>query len=87
MKELVFPEYNMNKFIGGQMIYDLGEYYKHNILWGRDLNTWWSMINNNNFWMEAAKDMMEMPMICVMIYIPHVAYKEWKFMWARIDTK
>ena len=31
-RELIFPEYNTNKFIGGQMIYDLGDDYKHYII-------------------------------------------------------
>ena len=32
MRELIFPEYNMNKFIDGQMVYFLDENYKHNII-------------------------------------------------------
>ena len=28
MKELILPEYNMNKFIDGPMIYVLGDDYK-----------------------------------------------------------
>ena len=31
-KELIFLEYNMNKFIDGQIIYVLGDDYKHNII-------------------------------------------------------
>ena len=31
-KELIFPEYNMNKFIDGQIIYVLDENYKKNII-------------------------------------------------------
>ena len=31
-KELIFLEYNMNKFIDGKMIYVLSDYYKHNII-------------------------------------------------------
>ena len=31
-KELLFPEYNMNKFIDGKMIYVLDDNYKHNII-------------------------------------------------------
>ena len=32
MKELIFPEYNINKFIDVQMIYVLDDDYKHNII-------------------------------------------------------
>ena len=32
MKELIFPEYNMNKFIDGQIIYVLSDNYNHNII-------------------------------------------------------
>ena len=31
-KEIIFPEYNMNEFIDGKMIYVLGDDYKHNII-------------------------------------------------------
>ena len=34
------------------------------------------MINNKNFWIEAAKYLVEMLMICVMKYIHHVSYKD-----------
>ena len=32
MKELIFPEYKMNKFIYVQMVYVIGDNYEHNIL-------------------------------------------------------
>ena len=32
MKELIFPEYNMNKFINRNMVYVLDDDYKHNII-------------------------------------------------------
>ena len=32
IKELIFLEYSTNKFIDGQMIYVLGDNYKHNII-------------------------------------------------------
>ena len=31
-KKLIFTEYNTNKLIDGQMIYVLGDNYKHNII-------------------------------------------------------
>ena len=64
----------MDKFIGWQMIYGLGECDKHNIIWGRDFNKLWKIIKNNNFCMEYAKDIIELLMICAMIYIHHVSY-------------
>ena len=66
----------MNKLIYRWTIYLLDDSFKHNIIWGRDLNSWWAMINNNKFWMKAAKYMMELLMICFMIYTPHEAYKD-----------
>ena len=75
-KDSIFPEYNTNKYIDGQMIYVLGNDYKRNIIWGRYFNTLLIMIKYNNFYMEAAKDMMELIMICVIIYIPHAPYKD-----------
>ena len=31
-KKLIYPEYNTKKIISGQMIYVLGDNYKHNII-------------------------------------------------------
>ena len=31
-KELIFPEYNKNKFMYGQMVYVLDDNYKYNII-------------------------------------------------------
>ena len=56
-KESIFLEYNTNTFIDGHIIYVLGDSYKHNIIWGRDFNTRWIIIKNNNFCIETAKDM------------------------------
>ena len=39
IKELIFPEYNKNKFIVGQMVYVLGGDNKHSIILVRDLNS------------------------------------------------
>ena len=71
----MFPEQNKNKLIDVHMVYVFGDYYKYNVIWGRDLNTWWIMVNNKNLWIEAARYMIELPMICVVIYIPHVSNK------------
>ena len=51
IKELIFLEYSTNKFIDGQMIYVLGDNYKHNIIWGRHSNTWLIMIKNKYLYM------------------------------------
>ena len=32
MKELIFSEYKMNKYIYGQMIYVIDDDYRHNII-------------------------------------------------------
>ena len=32
IKELIFPEYNKNKFIYGQMFYLIGDNHKYNII-------------------------------------------------------
>ena len=56
------------------MDYDIEGNYKYSIIWGRDFNTR-LMIIKNTLWTESAKDIIEMPMICVMIYIPHTSYK------------
>ena len=85
IKELIFPEYNKNKFIYGQMFYLIGDNHKYNIIWLRDFNTWW-IITNNNLCTEAARCMIWLPIICVMIFIPHTLYKDWQFVFAKIDT-
>ena len=83
---MVFPEHSKNKFIDGKMTYVIYGDYKHNIILGRDFNTWLVITMNDNFWMEAARDIMEQTMICVMIYIPRASYKELQLIWVRIDT-
>ena len=44
------------------------------------------MIKNNNLRMEYAIDMIDLPMIGVMIYMPHALYNKLQFMWVQIDT-
>ena len=63
------------------MVYVLGDGYKYNIIWGRNFNTCLIMIKSNNLYMEAGRDNVELPMIYVMIYIPHVTYKKWQILW------
>ena len=76
MRELIFHEYNMNTFIDVQMSYFINDNYKPNIIWGRYFNTWLTMTNNKNFWVESAKYIMELLNICVMKYIHHASYKD-----------
>ena len=68
------------------MVYFIGDDYKCSIIWGRDFNTWLIMINDNNFLMVFARNVIGLPMICAMIFIPSDSYKEQQFMWAQIDT-
>ena len=76
MMELIFPEYKKNNLFGWHMVYVIGDNQKYNNIWGRDFNIWLIMIKNNNFWMEAVRDVIELTMICVIVYIPHASYKE-----------
>ena len=86
IKELIFIEYNRNKFISGQMFYVLGDDYNHHTILVWDFNTRLIMIKNNKLWIKGSKDMMKLPMICAMMYISHESYKELLFMWAWIDN-
>ena len=58
---------------------------KYNIIWGRDFNTQWKMINNN-LWAESARDMIKITIICDIVYIPHISYNEWRSMWVQINA-
>ena len=57
---------------------------KYNIIWGRDFNTWWVLINNNRC-TEATKYIIELPMICVLFFIPHTSYTDWWYMWVQMN--
>ena len=39
IKKVICTEYNMNKFIDGEMVYVLNDDYKQNIILVRDFNT------------------------------------------------
>ena len=71
MKELIFPEYKNNKFIDGIIVHVNDDNYKYNIIWGRDFNTWCIITKKKNLCVEATRDMIDMNMIYVMIYITH----------------
>ena len=45
------------------MVCILDDDYRYNIIRVRDINAWGIMINNNNFWMESAIYMIELPSI------------------------
>ena len=58
MKEIIFLEYNKNKFIDQQSVYVLKNDYKLNMIWSIYFNTIWIIIKNNNIGMHDARDMM-----------------------------
>ena len=68
------------------MVYVINENYKHNIIWCTYFNKRWKIFMNKKLYMEVLGDITELHTICVMIYIPHVSYKERQFIWAKIDT-
>ena len=67
------------------MAYVLDGNNKYNIIWGKYFNKWQILINNT-LCMEYERNMIELLMIWVMIYIPYMSYKEWQSMSGRIDT-